>query len=347
MIYNFQTNTLTDNMENRENDFERDVLKFIEDWRTDSQYVTVKTSGSTGTPKIFEVEKSKMVNSARMTCDFLGLKEGDTALLCLPVDYISGKMMVVRSMVSMLKLDIIEPSLKPLDNLAKPVDFCAMTPLQVENSLDKIYLVKNLIIGGAAVSEALKKKIFKIFEEKEGLDKNRIFETFGMSETLSHIALKEIYPKNEDFFTVMDGVEISRDERGCLNILAPKLNSKTLKTNDLVEIKNDRQFRFLGRIDNVINSGGAKIFPEELESLAKKIIENEIVFLGVPDEVLGERLVAVVESMDDESLKQKILNLNYQKTFHKPKEIIFKEKIPRTPNGKVNRMALKSEILKQ
>ncbi|MPS72011.1 MAG: long-chain fatty acid--CoA ligase [Chryseobacterium sp.] len=357
------------------NKFETKVLDFIKEWFSGSKTVEIQSSGSTGIPKIFDIEKSKMLNSAEMTCDFLGLKEGNMALLCLPIEYISGKMMVVRSISRKLKLKIAPTSLNPLENINEEIDFCAMTPLQVENSLDKIYLIKNLIIGGASVSETLKRKIQESLNKKEkgfeslSLTNNpqtKIFETYGMSETLSHIALKQIFPNPEDWFTVFDGVDVSLDERGCLKILAPKLNSDILQTNDLVEINHfdsaqcdsKKQFRFLGRIDNVINSGGAKIFPEELEKLVKQNIPNEVVFLGIEDEKLGQKLVLAVEDArfetqgsanDDlnpelQNLKSQISNLNFEKSFHKPKEIIFVEQIPRTPNGKVNRLELKKLI---
>ena len=326
------------------NEFETKVLDFIKEWFSDSKTVKIQSSGSTGIPKIFEVEKSKMLNSAEMTCNFLDLKEGNIALICLPIEYISGKMMVVRSILRNLKLKIAEPSTNPLQNINEEIDFCAMTPLQVENSLDKLHLIKNLIIGGASVSETLKKKISQTL--KLSNSQTRIFETYGMSETLSHIALRHIFPNQEDWFNVFDGVEISLDERDCLKIFAPKLNSEVLQTNDLVEINNQNQFRFLGRLDNVINSGGAKIFPEELEKLVKQNIPNEVVFLGIEDEKLGQKLILIIEGESDEYLKSKIQNLEFQKSFHKPKDIIFVEQIPRTPNGKVNRLALKKLIEK-
>jgi len=326
------------------NEFETKVLDFIKEWFSDSETVQIQSSGSTGIPKVFDVEKSKMLNSARMTCDFLGLSEGDFALICLPVEYISGKMMVVRSISRKLKLKIAEPSTTPLQNIDEQIDFCAMTPLQVENSLEKLHLIKNLIIGGAAVSETLKKKISRTL--KISKSQTQIFETYGMSETLSHIALREIFPDQENWFTVFEGVEISLDERDCLKIFAPQLNSEVLQTNDLVEINNKNQFRFLGRLDNVINSGGAKIFPEELEKLIKQNIPNEAVFLGIDDEKLGQKLILIIEGESDDDLKSKIYNLGFQKSFHKPKDIIFVQQIPRTPNGKVDRLELKKLIKK-
>lgn len=320
-------------------EFEKKVGAFLEEWFLDEKTVQVRTSGSTGTPKIFEIEKDKMIASAEMTCNFLGLKEGDTALLCLPVEYISGKMMTVRSIIRNLKLIITNPSVKPLENINEEIDFCAMTPLQIENSLNHLHWIKNIIIGGAAVSESLKHKIFDSLGLK---GTQKIFETYGMSETLSHIALKQIYPVSETFFTAFENVDISTDEKGCLRIFAPHLNTEVLQTNDLVEIKNNNQFRFLGRIDNVINSGGAKIFPEQLEALVKKEIPNEIVFIGRKDESLGQKLILVIEGQESRIIIDKIAAIPFEKSYHRPKEIIFTEKIPRTPNGKVNRIGLKN-----
>lgn len=329
-------NNLNINQLSFNSEFEKKVGNFLEEWSSEGETVNVQTSGSTGVPKVFGIEKKKMINSAVMTCNFLGLKEGSKALLCLPVEYISGKMMVVRSIERKLKLIVAEPSLHPVDHLTEEIDFCAMTPLQVENSLDKLHLIKNLIIGGAAVSESLKNKILQMNLDRS----NRIFETYGMSETLSHIALKQLMPEQEDYFTAFENVSISLDERGCLTIFAPNVNAEVLKTNDLVDIKNDKQFKFLGRIDNVINSGGAKIFPEALEILVKKEIPNEAIFVGLPDESLGQKLILIVEGNESDEVIQHIGQLPFEKNFHRPKEIIFISKIPRTPNGKVSRIEL-------
>lgn len=319
------------------NQFELQILDFFKSWFSQSDFMSVKTSGSTGKPKVFDIEKSKMVNSATMTCDFLKLESQNTALLCLPVEYISGKMLLVRAIVRKMTVIVVEPSLHPLENINTPIDFCAMTPLQVENSLDKLHLIKKLIIGGAAVSESLKSKLSTINTE--------IYETYGMSETLSHIALKMIRPQSENYFTCFDGINISTDDRGCLTIDAPQLNEEILHTNDIVNIISHNQFRFIGRIDNVINSGGVKIFPEALETLVKQSISNEIVFTSIDDEKLGQKLILVVEGQKSEALSQKLSSINYDIKAHRPKGIIYIEKIPRTDNGKVSRQQLK-ELLK-
>ena len=326
--------------------FQQKVLHFVTEFLSDGERVEVQTSGSTGIPKIFEIEKSRMLNSAKATCNFLGLKEGDSALLCLPVEYISGKMMVVRSLERKLNLSVAEPSLHPLKHLDESIDFCAMTPLQVENSLDKIHFIKNLIIGGAAVSETLKRRIKECLSTNNPQLTTKIYETYGMSETLSHIALKELYPDNQEYFQLFDGVEISRDERGCLKINAPELNPEILQTNDIVEIRSPKEFSFLGRADNIINSGGAKIYPEQLESLVKKEIPNEAVFLGIPDEKFGQQLVLAVEGNYAVSLHDRLSQIRYEKSYQKPKEIFFIQEFPRTPNGKINRPELQRLVSK-
>ena len=322
------------------NIFEEKVISFLREWFSEAKTVRVQTSGSTGTPKVFEIEKEKMRHSAKMTCDFLGLKQGDTSLLCLPVEYISGKMMLVRAIERKLKIFVEEPSSQP--HILNEVNFCAMTPLQVQHSLENIHLIKNMIIGGAAVSENLKRQFHKFSVTGKT---NKVFETYGMSETLSHIALKQIYPICEDYFTILDGVEISLDKRGCLKISAPQLNPEILQTNDLVELKNEKQFKFLGRYDNVINSGGVKIFAEELENKLKSELGDtihDLVFLGKADESLGEKLVLVIEGQENDAIKLHISKINYKNRFHIPKEVLFLDKFPRSENGKV----LRKEILK-
>ncbi|MGA9211474.1 AMP-binding protein [Kaistella sp.] len=323
-------------------EFEKQVCSFIKDWFDESATVKVQTSGSTGTPKIFEIEKEKMRHSAKMTCDILGLKTGDSALLCLPVEYISGKMMVVRAIERKMSLVVKTPSINPLKDLNETIDFCAMSPLQVENSLEKLHFIKNLIIGGAAVSETLKDKIRQSL--KSQISKSQIYETYGMSETLSHIALKEIYPNTEEYFKTLNDIEISLDRRGCLQISAPQLNPEILITNDLVDIKNGKEFKFLGRIDNVINSAGLKIYPEQLENLVKKEISNEVLYMGIADELLGQKSVLIIEGQKNPEVIQRLKKIEFPSKNHNPKELIFIETFPRIPNGKIDRRELTEMI---
>lgn len=318
--------------------FDHQVIAFIQDWFDHSETVKVQTSGSTGIPKILNIEKEKMRHSAKMTCDILKLKNGDSALLCLPVEYISGKMMIVRAIERKLKLIVKTPSIQPLLDLNNKITFCAMSPLQVENSLEKIHLIENIIIGGASVSELLKNKISQKLKNSD--TPTLIYETYGMSETLSHIALKQIYPFAENYFKVLDGVEISLDKRGCLQIFAPNLNPELLITNDLVEINNGKEFKFLGRIDHIINSAGLKIHPEQLENLVKKEIPNDVVFLGIPDELLGQKLILIIEDQENTEIIQKLGKIIYPSKNHHPKEIIFVGTFPRIPNGKIDRLEL-------
>ena len=340
MILDFQNLNL--NQQLAQSIFEQEVLNFVKLWFSEENYVSVKTSGSTGTPKIIQVEKDKMRNSAKMTCDFLNLKEGNSAVLCLPVEYISGKMMVVRAIERKLILHIENTSLLPLENLTKNVDFCAMTPLQVENSLDNIHFIKKLIIGGAKVSDDLKSKIQK--QLISDVAKTQVYETYGMSETLSHIALKEIAPNEREYFTAFDNIKISLDDRNCLQISAPSLNSDILQTNDIVELKNDKQFRFIGRADFIINSGGLKISPEILEKPVKKEINSELVFIGIPDEILGEKLVLVIEGNKQIDILEKLDLVKFPTKNHKPKEVFFLKDFPRSETGKILRYEIKKVI---
>jgi len=285
-----------------ETDFDQEVLAFIRTWLEDSPTVPVQTSGSTGKPKIFQIEKDRMRASANMTCDILNLKEGDSALLCLPVAYISGKMMVVRALERKLKLFVQAPSANPLSTWCTSI------------------------------------KIAENLHQREG--HSLVYETYGMSETLSHIALKEIYPTAEEYFQVLKNIDIALDHRDCLQIRAPQLHPETLHTNDLVEIKDKNHFKFLGRIDHVINSGGLKIYPEQLENILKKEITHDLVFTALPDPHLGEKLILAVEGKDSQALREKISGASYPTKNHRPRDIFFLREFPRIPNGKVNRLEL-------
>jgi len=317
--------------------YEQEVGTFLLDWLNDKEYITVKTSGSTGKPKNIRVYKEHMVNSAKSTGRFFKVEEATTALLCVSASYIAGKMMLVRAMVLGWKIDIVPPRTNPLDSVYKQYDFCAMVPLQLDNSLNRLHLLKKLIVGGGAVSENLKELI-------QGIS-TKIYETYGMTETVSHIAAKRINPKKNKkdpiFFRALPNVTLNTDDRGCLVIKAPELNNETIITNDVVELHTYKKFLWKGRYDNVINSGGIKLYPEEIESKLQVLIGHRFFVTGLPDDALGEKLVLIVELGHNTNthltLKHEIKNL---KTLHKyeiPKEIYFVSEFIQTETGKIQR----------
>lgn len=305
-------------------DFEKPVGNFLLDWFDDKSYIEMQTSGSTGTPKMIKVDKQSMVNSALATGDFFDLKPGDRALQCLPVKYVAGKMMLIRSIILGLDLDYVEPSSHPMENNDESYDFAAMVPLQAKNSLEELKRVKKLIVGGSLISPALEKLLVKL--------PTNVFETYGMTETVTHIAAKKV---GEKAFTVLPDVTISYDDRNCLVIHAPKIiKEEVVVTNDLVELVNENQFVFLGRIDNVINSGGVKIIPEQVEYKLSGLINKRYFVAPKEDTELGQKVVLVVEG-DSFDIDKSIFD-GLDKYEH-PKEIIFVPKFKETENGKILR----------
>jgi O-succinylbenzoic acid--CoA ligase len=317
--------------------YEVEIGKFLLDWLDKKDFIKLKTSGSTGTPKTIKVKKKSMVNSAQATGKFFDLPEKTTALLCLPADYIAGKMMLVRAMVLGWHLDTTLPKSNPLDQVFKRYDFCAMTPFQLDNSLSRLHLLKKLIVGGGTISVHLKNIV-------QGI-KTKIYETYGMTETVSHIAAMRVNPKKTKkhvwAFKVFPDVLISQDERGCLVINAPKISEEPVVTNDVVELLTYKKFLWKGRADNVINSGGIKIHPEQVEKKLQEIIMQRFFITSLPDSTLGERLVLFVEQEFSEEalakLKEKISGLKSLDRYERPKKIYFIERFEETPTGKINR----------
>jgi O-succinylbenzoic acid--CoA ligase len=315
----------------RKEEWQENIVDFLEEWYSDSETITTKTSGSTGTPKNIELTKSAMIRSAAMTGEFLNLKENDSALLCMPSLYIAGKMMLVRAIVWKLNLFCIKPVSHPLENLTKEFVFSAMTPMQVENSLNKLHLIKKLIVGGAQISSPL-------LDQLKNLPTD-IYESFGMTETISHIALKKV-SGNQNFpvFRVLPGTKIRQDERGCLCIL-PSFLTEEIRTNDSVSILSENEFEWLGRIDNVINSGGIKIFPEKVEKQLKTIIaDREFIISSKKDSLLGNKVILLIAGEKIPELEQKIDEFPFENKYEKPKEIIYIEHFTKTPTGKIVRM---------
>ena len=311
------------------------MASFLDEWNNDSEYVEVKTSGSTGEPKRMLVEKRRMLNSARITCDFLGLKAGDTALLCMSTDYIAGKMMVVRSIERGLKLIEVPPCGHPLNNSQLSIvncqlDFAAMVPMQVYNSLqvpeekERLMAIRHLIIGGGAIDEAMEAEL-RTFP-------HAVWSTYGMTETLSHIALRRISgPEASEWYMPFPTVKLSTTDEGCLVIDAPEVCAQTLITNDIVELKSDGRFRICGRKDNVICSGGIKIQIEEVEQTLKKYMRVPYIISKRKDEKFGEIVVLLTEG--DTAEAQTICEQVLPK-YHQPKVYLHVNQIPLTETGK-------------
>ena len=317
--------------------------EFIAEWHNEEDRVLVHTSGSTGEPKPMWVEKRRMEASARTTCAFLGLKPGDTALLCLPLDFIAGKMMVVRALTCGLRLISVEPSSHPLHNPSSitqhptpnthhptPITFAAMVPLQVYNSLqvaeerECLRQVDHLIIGGGAIDDKLATEL-KSFP-------NAVWSTYGMTETLSHIALRRLSGSDAtEWYTPFEGVHISLADDGCLVIDAPMVCADILKTNDIAEIK-DGCFRILGRKDNVVCSGGVKIQIEEVERILRQQTDSPFMISKCKDQRFGEAVVLLVEKETTETIRtlcQQVLPKYWQ-----PRYYYSVDHLPTTETGK-------------
>lgn len=314
--------------------YEKKLGDFLMDWLNKDDYIIVKTSGSTGQPKKIKLKKQAMVNSAIATGDFFGLQPGDKALHCLPSHYIAGKMMFVRAIVLGLEIDFVEPSAKPIFNYNKHYDFCAMVPLQLKHTIEYVNNIKAIIVGGSMVTKSLLKKIKSA--------PSAFYETYGMTETVTHVAIRRLQSKasdGESYFNALPNVQFTTDDRSCLIIDAPKLVREPLVTNDIVDLHSKTSFKLLGRYDNVINSGGVKLFPEQIEEKLQSVINERYILAGEDDTDLGEKLVLIVEN-SKESTDHILKNIKESKTLDKfeiPKKIYIIDKFSETATGKIQR----------
>jgi O-succinylbenzoic acid--CoA ligase len=315
-----------------------EILEFVVDWSNTKDWIQARTSGSTGKPKSIKIKKEHILASAQRTLNFLDLKPGDVALLCMPNKFIGGKMMIARSIVGALDLHIAETTSKPTIPDGKRVDFAAVVPMQMheilkDESLAKQWKqVKKIIIGGGQVDPRL--------EEKLRSWPNDIYESFGMTETISHVALRKLTSTDTEPFRVLDGITISEDDRNCLVIHSELLPTNPLITNDMIEFIDEKSFKWMGRADNLINSGGIKIIPETIEKLSKPLFNTKFFYAGMPDEKLGEKVVLVIESQpmapgDQEEIMAELRGLLHK--YEVPKEMIFIDSFVETENGKLNR----------
>lgn len=315
--------------------------EFLAEWHSPSPTLTVHTSGSTGTPKPITVEKQRMMASAMKTCRFLGLTAHDVALLCMPLDYIAGKMVVVRCLVSGMGLVSVKPSGHPLKGLTVQPSFVAMVPMQVYNALqdleerERLVNTRNLIIGGGAIDAALEQQL-RTFP-------NAVWSTYGMTETLSHIALRRINgPTASSYYKPMDGVAISQAADGCLEIYAPDVCANRLLTHDIVEL-GDGGFRILGRKDNVIDTGGIKVQAEQVEDALCPHLCQPFAISKRADSKFGEVVVLVVEGPVEREVLDAVCRKCLPK-FWQPKAYVSLDRIPQTATGKIARKQLEQLV---
>lgn len=328
---------LLSNLPDNTPQIQRDLYNFLADWFNESPYITVHTSGSTGTPKEFTVRKEQMIQSAILTCSFLNLRKGDNALLCMPLQYIAGKMVVVRALVAGLTLILRTPSGHPLADVEVSLRFAAMIPLQVFNTIqvpeerERLCQTEIVIVGGGAINKELEDEIRQL--------PNDIYSTYGMTETLSHIALRKLNgPDASSAYTPFSSVKLCLSPEKTLVIQAPQVCDDTLVTNDLAEIHPDGTFTILGRKDNTINTGGIKVQIESIEETLRSIISVTFAITAIPHPGLGEAIVLLVEkTTDTDSLPDRIASLLPK--YQQPKYIRQVDAIPLTGSGKTDRKA--------
>lgn len=314
---------------------EKELGSFLQEWFNDDLFITVFTSGSTGKSKKIQLSKKSMVSSAKNTLQYFQLKKGDTIGLALSCNYIAGKMMVVRSIVGHLNLQLLPVNTKPLKHASQNFNFIALVSNQVESFLkyDKKYQpCSKVLVGGGTVSNYLVSQMVGA--------SSRFYQSYAMTETASHVAIRPISDKNkEDVYTAVPGITFAVNDKNCLVINSNYLDQPVYETNDVVKLLSPTQFLFIGRLDNIINSGGVKMNPETIERKLEGHIPSRFYIGRKPDSVLGEKVVLIVEQsiteIDTEKIKKNISEV--LEKYEIPKEIIILDKFEETPTGKILR----------
>jgi len=328
--------------------WEKSIYLFIRDWLDDSPTLQVQTSGTTGTPKIITVLKNQMIQSARITGKFFHLQAGQNVLLCLSADYIAGKMMIVRAFVLGLNLIAVEPTSKPLDKIQNEIiHFAAMVPFQLHTLLFetipnvRLKQVQTIIVGGAAINSRLIEAVKNI--------PPKVYATYGMTETLTHIALRPLNGSEaSSYYHALEGIQIKQNKRGCLVICAPQLiSTEQLVTNDLVTIHSNKTFQLLGRVDNLINTGGVKIVPEQVEQKLQSLIpERRFIISSIADDKLEQKVILLIEGSEFDASQLNKLNEeleNKLSQFERPRQVYFVEQFIETLTGKIQRKVTTSK----
>lgn len=318
------------------NGIEKDLFSFLQDWYSSSDSIGIRSSGSTARSRIIRLSKKAMVSSAEATCQFFGIGSNEVLHLCVPVQYIAGKMMLVRALVSGASLIFEEPSAAPLLEYRKQISFSAMTPMQVtgvlNNHPERFQNLAQLIIGGAPVLQALKVRLQLI--------NTSCYATFGMTETATHVALNRLNgPRSSDIYEAVGDVSFNADDRGCLIIESKNREINNLFTNDIVDLKDRSSFRWLGRADYVINTGGLKVYPEVIEEKLSREISGNYFIASLPDNKLGEKVILLVEG------EKRDICFDCLDKYEQPKQVYFIKKFVYTASGKIQRLKTLNELI--
>lgn len=308
----------------------REVQAAVAFWGSDEAFLEITTSGSTSAPKPMLLPKNLLRQSATATLDVLGVHHGN-ALLAIPAKYIGGKMLVFRALLADLDLVLIEPK-AALPNLPGRFSLVSLTPMQVANSLAQLHHFENILIGGGPISATLEAQL-------QGIEA-KMYHTYGMTETASHVALRTVNGANRsEAFSALPGIRFSTDARGCLVIHAKDWGLAELVTNDVVQLLDETRFVWLGRADNVINSGGVKLHPEQIEHLLEAQLPGNFFVAGLPDDLLGQKLVLVVEGPESP------IDFSSLPKVQRPKAVYFLPRFSYTETDKINRAKTLAMIL--
>lgn len=311
--------------------------EFVNEWLAPDDFITAHTSGSTGQPKSIRLLKTDMRHSALATCRFFGITQHDTLYLPLSPDYIAGKMMIVRAFVSGARLIVDKPSNAQCGSRNNRITLAAIVPSQIEGFLQNTPIgnCHYLIVGGGSISPSR----HKLLAERTDI---KAFSTYGMTEACSHVALCRLSAGAQpNRFKALPGITFSLDNRECLVINAPDYSFKNLVTNDIAELLSPQEFILKGRIDNVINSGGLKLYPEIIEKAIAHLIVNPFYITWRPSEKWEQEAVLVIEADDNDEYKSERLMQQIHTVLPDrecPKEIYFQPKLSRTASGKIIRI---------
>ena len=330
--------------ERDKNLFENKILRVIRDWERGTKTFLFKTSGSTGDPKSIAIDRERMRISALATMEFLHINSG-SSLLCLDPGFIAGTMMIIRTLVRGMNLYAIQPTSNPFKDFPENIhiDLCAIVPLQLheilqdESSRNKFSQISNVLIGGADLSDEMKKQIRQF--------PNPVYHTFGMTETVTHIALRRMSGNTPDeYFKAVPGVQLAIDERDCLVVNGKITGDLPFITNDRVELIDPAMFKWLGRIDHVINSGGVKIVVEPLEKKIESILKKHqcdlpFFIVGIPDKKFGQKIAIIFESVEKKINVNEMTEIlkNKLKPYEMPKQWRFLPEFIKTSTRKIDR----------